>query len=325
MSTRNRLNRRIKRPPIEIFNLSFLDIIACAFGAVVLLVLLAKNNEVPADLSADEVIVRIEQLLAVQSRVDALSDELTAKQETLSAAEAQAAHTINAEQALEASIPRAQESVARLQAQAQSLREQVRLEQARINATSVPEQPSDNVGGIPTDAEYVIFVIDTSGSMALGRGWQQVTSVVADIIKNHPQLKGFQIMSADGDFMFGSAQAGRWLNDSESMRRRAIAGLQNFRGGGSAPEVGMKRALQLYRNQQGKVSMYVFGDDFRLGTLDDIVLEITNLNLTANGKARWRIHGVGFHRQRYGNAEQFAAFMKAVAQRNRGAFVALPN
>ncbi|MCH8493241.1 MAG: VWA domain-containing protein [Idiomarina sp.] len=321
MKTRNRM----KRPPIEIFNLSFLDIIACAFGAVVLLVLLAKNNEVPADLSADEVIVRIEQLLAVQSRVDTLSDELTAKQETLSAAEAQAAHTIDAEQALEASIPRAQESIARLQAQAQSLREEIRREQARINVASVPEQPSENVGGIPTDAEYVIFVIDTSGSMSIGRGWQQVTSVVADIIKNHPQLKGFQIMSADGDFMFGSAQAGRWLNDSESMRRRAIAGLQNFRGGGSAPEVGMKRALRLYRNQQGKVSMYVFGDDFRPGTLDDIVIEITELNRGPDGQPRWRIHGVGFHRERWGDAEQFAAFMSAVVRRNRGAFIGLPN
>lgn len=317
--------KRLKRPPIEIFNLSFLDIIACAFGAVVLLVLLAKNNEVPAELDVSEVVTQIEQLLAAQQRVATLQADVQRQQQQLAEAESAIATVVNAEQALEAAIPRAQQSIARLQGQAQSLREQIRQEQARLSVASVPEAPSENVGGIPTDAEYVVFVIDTSGSMSVGRGWQQVTSVVGDIIANHPQLKGFQVMSADGDFLFGSGQAGRWLTDSPSMRRRTIQGLQNFRGGGSAPEVGMRRALQLYRNQPGKVSMYVFGDDFRPGTLDDIVTEITRLNAGTNGEARWRIHGVGFHRERWGDAEQFAAFMKAVAERNRGAFIALPN
>ncbi|RUO29496.1 VWA domain-containing protein [Aliidiomarina sanyensis] len=316
--------QRIKRPPIEIFNLSFLDIIACAFGAIVLLVLLAKNNEVPAELSAEDVAIRIEQLMAAQNRVAALQSQLETQQDELISAQTQAASTLDAEQLLESSIPRAQQSLARLQGQAQSLREEIRREQARLNVASVPETPSLNVGGIPTDAEYVIFVIDTSGSMSVGRGWQQVTSVVGDIIRNHPELKGFQVMSADGDFMFSNT-SGRWLTDSESMRRRTIQGLQNFRGGGSAPEVGMKRALQLYRNSPGKISMYVFGDDFRPGTMDAIVTEITDLNRGPDGQPRWRIHGVGFHRERWGDAPQFAAFMKAVVDRNRGAFVALPS
>ena len=34
-----------RREPIEIFSLSFLDIISCAFGAVVMLILLAKNAD----------------------------------------------------------------------------------------------------------------------------------------------------------------------------------------------------------------------------------------------------------------------------------------
>ncbi|WP_194756579.1 vWA domain-containing protein [Aliidiomarina indica] len=315
---------RLKRPPIEIFNLSFLDIIACAFGAIVLLVLLAKNNEVPAELSAEEVVMRIERLMAAQQRVNELQERLLAEQDALQMAEAEAASILEGKEALETSIPRAQQSIARLQGQAQSLRDQIRREQARIQVPRVPEEPSIMVGGIPTDAEYVIFVIDTSGSMSVAGGWQQVTNVLSDIIRNHPELKGFQIMDADGRFLF-SNQEGRWLNDTPSMRRRAIAGLQNFRGGGSAPEVGMKRALSLYRNHQGKTSMYVFGDDFRPGTLDDLVMEITRLNRGLDGEPRWRIHGVGFHRERWGDAPQFAAFMKAVTERNRGSFVALPN
>ncbi|TRW48690.1 VWA domain-containing protein [Aliidiomarina halalkaliphila] len=315
---------RIKRPPIEIFNLSFLDIIACAFGAIVLLVLLAKNNEVPAEMSAEDVMVRIERLMAVKQRVNELQERLLAEEEALQMAEAEAASILEGEDALEASLPRAQQSIARLQGQAQSLREQIRREQARIQVPSAPEEPSSMVGGIPTDAEYVIFVIDTSGSMSVGGGWQQVTNVLTDIIRNHPELKGFQIIDADGKYMF-SNQQGRWLTDSPSMRRRAIQGLQNFRGGGSAPEVGMMQALRQYRNHQGKTSMYVFGDDFRPGTLDEVVMEITRLNQGLDGEPRWRIHGVGFHRERWGDAPQFAAFMKAVTERNRGSFVALPN
>ena len=36
--------RKIQRAPVEVFNIAFLDIISCAFGAVVMLVLLAKNG-----------------------------------------------------------------------------------------------------------------------------------------------------------------------------------------------------------------------------------------------------------------------------------------
>ena len=36
----------------------------------------------------------------------------------------------------------------------------------RLQASRAPPRPADNlVGGIPVDSEYIIFVIDTSGSM----------------------------------------------------------------------------------------------------------------------------------------------------------------
>ncbi|EGN75459.1 hypothetical protein A28LD_1072 [Idiomarina sp. A28L] len=316
--------RRVKRAPVEIFSLSFLDIISCAFGAVVLLVLLARNADVPSDASASEVTVRIEQLLAAQGRVAELSERLRGELEQLGEVTSAASADVTDAEALEQSIPRAQASIAQLQRQAQSLRSDIRQEQARLNVASSPDDPSPEAGGIPTDADYVIFVIDNSGSMSADQGWNQVTRVVEDIIKSHPQMKGFQIMAADGSFMY-SGQEGRWLPDTNTMRQRAIQGLANFRGGASAPEVGIFRALDLYKNQQGKVSLYVFGDDFRPGTLDQVVTDITQANMRPDGTPRFRIHGIGFHRASYGNAAQFAAFMQAVAKRNRGAFVGLPN
>lgn len=314
--------RRIKRPPIEVFNLSFLDIISCAFGAVVMLVLLAKNGEQDSERGPADVSVMINEVLQAQAAVETLSGQVSAKQAELAAAQARSAAVTEQQQNLQTSIPRAQQTLAQLQDKAKSLREQIRQANARLNAATPSAKPDDEVGGIPTDADYVVFVIDNSGSMSSGFSWNRVTDVVKDIIRSHPQMKGFQIMAADGSHLY-PGQEGKWLSDSQSMRDRAISRLAGFRGGASAPEVGINEALDLYGNTQGTVSLYVFGDDYRPADLDQVVSQITQKNRRADGKARVRIHGIGFNRPKNGNAQQFAAFMQAVAKRNRGAFVGL--
>lgn len=314
--------RRLKRPPIEVFNLSFLDIISCAFGAVVMLVLLAKNGEQETEKGAADLSVLIEDVLAARQSVDNLQGALSDKQIQLQAAKAQSASVTQQQKNLETSIPRAQQTLVQLQDKAQSLREQVRQENARLNVPDTTDTPDDDVGGIPTDADYVVFVIDNSGSMSSGSSWRKVMQVVKDIIQSHPQMKGFQIMAADGTHMYQS-QRGQWLSDSQSMRDKAVTRLAGFRGGASAPELGINEALDLYSNTQGKVSLYVFGDDYRPANLDTIVGQITGKNTGTDGKPKVRIHGIGFNRPRNGNAQQFAAFMQAVAKRNRGAFVGL--
>ncbi|MBD3586937.1 VWA domain-containing protein [Salinimonas sp. HHU 13199] len=314
--------RRIKRPPIEVFNLSFLDIISCAFGAVIMLVLLAKNGEQDTEQGSADLSVLIENVLAAQQSVESLKGALSDKQQELAAAQAQSASVTEQQKNLETSIPRAQQTLAQLQDKAKSLREEIRQANARLNVENSAQEPDEEVGGIPTDADYVVFVIDNSGSMSSGSSWMKVTQVVKDIIKSHPQMKGFQIMAADGTHMY-SSQRGKWLSDSQSMRDKAISRLAGFRGGASAPEVGINDALDLYGSTQGKVSLYVFGDDYRPADLDSVVSQITSKNADQSGRAKVRIHGIGFNRPRNGNAQQFAAFMQAVAKRNRGAFVGL--
>jgi hypothetical protein len=98
--------------------------------------------------------------------------------------------------------------------------------------------------------------------------------------------------------------------------------MPNFTGGKSAPELGILKAINLYKKTKGTTSLYVFGDDYRVNNLDAIVRQITSQNQGADGKPVMRIHGIGFSRAS-GNAETFAAFMQAVAKRNRGAFVGL--
>lgn len=314
--------RRIKRAPVEIFNLSFLDIISCAFGAVVLLVLLAKNGETDTQAGPNNLSTLVDQVLAAQLNVELLKGALSDKQQELAKAQARSASVTEQLKALESSVPRAQQTLQQLQDRASSLRNEIRQATAMLNVPKSTDKPSAEVGGIPTDADYVVFVIDNSGSMVGGGKWNQVIAVVNDILINHPQMKGFQIIAADGSFLY-PGQEGQWLSDSTTMRQRAMDRMRSFTGGGSAPEVGILRALDLYSKTRGKVSLYVFGDDYRHRDLDAIVSEITSRNTDASGNPRFRIHGIGFYRPAGGDAAQFAAFMHAVSKRNRGAFVGL--
>ncbi len=314
--------RKIQRAPTEIFNLAFLDVISCAFGAVVLLILLAKNGDTDQEKGPNNLSVLIEQVLAGKQSISSLQGALSEQQQELVQAQSKSADTSEQLNKLESSIPRAQQTIQQLQDQAQSLREEIRLATARLNVPNSTKDPDDDVGGIPTDAEYVIFVIDNSGSMSRGGNWQNVISVVSDILQNHPKMKGFQIINADGRYLYPSKK-GRWLTDSSSERTNAMAGMQQFLGGGSNPNIGMLAAINQYKQQAGKVSMYVFGDDYSVRGLEQVVTGITLANAKADGKPRFRIHGVGFYFSNPNNARGFSSLMQAVAKRNRGAFVGL--
>jgi len=293
--------RKIQRAPVEVFNIAFLDIISCAFGAVVMLVLLAKNGTEDTERGPSNVSVLIDQVLQAQVDVETLKGALSDKLQELKAAQSKTASVTEQKDNLDSSIPRAQQTT------------------AMLNTPNPTDTPDDDVGGIPTDAEYVIFAIDNSGSMSSGSGWNRVITIVNDILKNHPKMKGFQIMSADGSFMF-SSRAGQWLDDRQTMRDTAMSQMKSFKGGASQPEAGILKAIKLYKNTKGRVSLYVFGDDYQRPNLDQIVSQITQANQGANGQPVIRIHGVGFSRSN-GNAQRFSAFMQAVAKRNRGAFI----
>ncbi|WP_462171373.1 VWA domain-containing protein [Pseudoalteromonas xiamenensis] len=314
--------RKIARPPLEIFTLSFLDIISCAFAAIVMLVLMSKKGDEDVAVISTPIQNLIKEVAQAKASLDSLITQVNETQQEVNHAELTLAERKAQANQMSGAVPRAEATLQQLRDQAASLQQELQIANARLNNESKPALPDQAVGGIPTDADYVIFVIDNSGSMSSGGKWKQVVSVVSDILKNHPQMKGFQILAADGEHLY-SGREGRWLTDTPTFRQKVISRLTSFTGGASAPEVGIKRALTLYKKESGKVSLYVFGDDYRPGTLDDVVTDITRLNRDSQGKPKMRIHGVGFYRPHDGNAAQFAAFMQAVAKRNRGAFIGL--
>ncbi|MEM8768559.1 MAG: VWA domain-containing protein, partial [Pseudomonadota bacterium] len=120
---------------------------------------------------------------------------------------------------------------------------------------------TDLVGGIAVDSEYIIFVIDTSGSM-YNAAWSQVLQKVEETLAIYPQVKGIQVMNDMGDYMY-PRYAGEWLPDSPSRRRGIIQRLQSWNPfSNSSPVEGIQVAVNTYYDPDKLISIYVFGDDF---------------------------------------------------------------
>ena len=318
------MGRRVNREPIEVFNLSFLDVISCAFGAIVMLVLLSKNGDLESPSSGDAsgISVLIDAVLSGQQSVDELKGALSNKKDELLAAKAKTAASSNELENLQQDLPRAAEALKQLEDKAQTIREDIRTTNAMLNTPSSTEKPDKDVGGVPTDADYVVFIIDNSGSM-VSIGWRKIINVVKDVMENHPRLKGFNVMAADGTFL--PVKNGGWIKDNKTNRRIAMAELNGFKGGSSNPEVGILKAINTYKNTEGKVSLYVFGDEYGAHDLPQKVETISRANWDTDKKQpRFRIHGIGFFwRNGINTRVGFSAFMKSVAFNNRGAFIAL--
>lgn len=316
--------KKIARAPIEVFNLSFLDIISCAFGAVVMLVLLSKNGDqiAPPDGDAQGISILIDQVLAANQSTSSLEGALSNKEDRLASAKSEAAVASNELENLQQMEPKAVETLKQLEDKANSIRDEIASANALLNVPVSTNTADEDAGGVPTDADYVVFIIDNSGSM-YQIGWDKIIRTVRDVIQNHPKLKGFNIMSADGDFI--PIKPNRWITDTKINRRMALTELKLFRGGASTPEVGILKAIDTFKKTKGKVSIYVFGDEYTSRDLQGTVAKITSSNWDKYRKEpRFRIHGIGFYwdggrQTRIG----FSAFMKSVARHNRGAFIAL--
>jgi hypothetical protein len=84
--------------------------------------------------------------------------------------------------------------------------QQLTEEQKRLQQLQPRRRADGQVGGIPVDSEYVVFVIDTSNSMQRG-AWPLVQKKLQEALAVYPQVKGLQVMNDDGIYMFPSTRA----------------------------------------------------------------------------------------------------------------------
>ena len=174
-------------------------------------------------------------------------------------------------------------------------------------------------GGVPVGREYVIFLIDTSGSMQ--KYWPNVISKIKAIISAHPTVKGLQIMNDNGYYLI-DGYAGRWIPDTPTARQRAMKKLETWSGySSSSPAKGLETALKKYARKGDAVSIYVIGDDFTGASYQQVIDTIDRWNIDPKtGDRSAIIHGIGFP---WGLGDRFSTLMREVANQNGGVFVAL--
>ena len=156
----------------EEFSLSFLDVICCGFGAVILLLMITKTVQ-PQIIEASTVNLEgtvadlQEQVFEIRGETRVLNRDLNAKHEQLSEYEERIA-------ILRGQLASAKSRYDSIQVQTNSndiitdqlaiARQSLTDEMKRLLGSQY-QSKNNLIGGIPVDSEYIIFVIDTSGSM----------------------------------------------------------------------------------------------------------------------------------------------------------------
>ena len=331
------MSRRGARRGVDIFNLSFLDVVSCGFGAIILLLVIVKVAEPrvikqqTADLSG-----LVRQLEAerngVRSETEVVHRELSASQAQLADARLRLVKLRD-----ELSANRSRSAAARQERDAQqvigdqlaSAKQELSEEMRRLLGDRYQRPRSDaTIGGIPVDSEYVIFIIDTSGSMQ-ENAWPLVRKKLREVLEIYPQVKGIQVMNDMGEYMFSQYQ-GRWIPDTEGRRRailKRLAGWAPFSN--SSPVEGIEAAIRRFYAKDKRISLYVFGDDFSRGSIQRVIDTVDQLNRAdSSGSRRVRIHAVGFpvllgQGGMSANVVRFAALMRKLAETNGGSFVGL--
>jgi hypothetical protein len=324
------------RRTVDEMGLSFLDVICCGFGAVILLLMISKIAE-PLVLERtnsrlDGTVAQREQaVFEIRGQVETLTRELTQKQQEL---DSTLVNLAQVERELSRILGKYQTS--------KSLAEEASVEQQKLASAkqSLTEemqrllgagfQRSDNtIGGIAVDSEYIIFVIDTSGSM-FNYAWNEVMKKVRETLDIYPRVKGIQVMSDMGQMMFPSYGTS-WIPDSPARRRAIMERLRTFNPfSNSSPVEGIEKAVRTFQAPDKRISVYVFGDDFTGQSIEEVVDTVDRINQPdANGKRPVRINAVGFPTLYHAASPpdslyRFAALMRELTYRNNGTFVGLP-
>jgi hypothetical protein len=323
------------RREFEVFTLSFLDCICCGFGAIILLLVLTDvgkpiviarsektlNGQIDAlqrqlfelrgetDVLNRELQGRMAVLNTEQARLASLSGDLSKIRGEFKASQADASVANTFETALV-------ESYQTLTAEMQRL---LKNQPRRIDMVQA-------VGGIPVDSEWIIFCIDTSGSMQADN-WENAQNVMKEILDIYPKVKGIQVLDDEGKPMFPSTK-GQWLQDTPAQRAKIISTMVNWKPySNSSPVEGIGAAVQNWWAADKKISVYVIGDDFTGSSVEAALAAVRKYNpVDRMGRHRIRIHAIGmpdgpssppFINQR------FSVLMRAMCDENEGTFVGL--
>ena len=327
--------KRMRRST-EDLNISFLDVVCCGFGALVLLLIIVKTANPfvieEADLNLDGQIAKLQQqLFSIRGETLVFNRDMTAKHEQLDW-EVERIAILKTElatlEARYAAITRSTAAEDEKQGDLEIALQSLTKEMQRLLANQTKK--NDLIGGIPVDSEYIVFIVDTSGSMH-DYAWERAINEMINILDIYPEVKGIQVMNDMGEYMYPEYR-NDWIDDTPGRREAIINRLRGWYAfSNSSPVEGIQAAIRTFYDPGKKISLYVFGDDLQPGnSITKVVNAIDRINRRGGSdECLVRIHGIGFPVQFQAPAHQrasvnrFAALMREVTHRNCGTFVGL--
>ncbi len=323
-----------RRRDIEAFSLSFLGSIRRGCGAILLLLVLSKIYEPTVIEKSQEDLDKLiamltEELFDIRGDTTVINRELKSRTQettetkmTLAKLQRELDEVQGQYELIMQENPAEEVDVGELEAARQRLTAEMR--RLRPNFRRAPD---DSIGGIPVDSEYIIFIVDTSGSMQAK--WDWAVQKLDEVLDVYPTVKGLQIMNDNGRFMF--EQYGRtWMPDTPQLRQTIKNTMRQWAPfSDSDPSDGIAYAIQTFWSPDKKISLYVFGDEFQGQSMEAVLRDIDQINVEdEDGNRLVRIHAVGFPYSFSGSSipqssQRFAGLMRLLCERNGGTFVAL--
>lgn len=324
------------RRETEPFSLSFLDVICCGFGAVILLLMITKSVQPQiieqSTINLDGRIAALQaELFELRGETAIFNRELNAKQEQLSELTRKLAIARGTLSQLQGEYAAAQTDASSDEIIIETLasaKQDLSEEMERL--LGLQYQSKNNlIAGIPVDSEYIIFVIDTSGSM-FSYAWPRMLQEMEATLSIYPEVKGIQVMNDMGNYLF-SRYRGQWIPDTPGRRRIILNNLRTWNPfSNSSPVEGLTQSIRTFYDPQKKISVYVLGDEFSGDSIASVVATIDRINEeTDDGVRKVRIHAIGFPVQFSPDAYtsqtgiRFATLMRELTFRNGGTFVGL--
>ena len=179
-----------KNRETDSFTVSFLDVASCGFGAMIILLMITKSSapttlEIVETITPEGSVAELQdQLFQIRGETAVINRELNAKQEQLSANKERVARLQRDLEEVQGRFNTTKDlsdettdEMGRLAIAQQTLTEEM---QRLLANTSSPD--NNVIGGVPVDSEYIIFVIDTSGSMFQNPSWDKMLGVIEDTL-----------------------------------------------------------------------------------------------------------------------------------------------
>ena len=307
----------------EVFSMSFLDIMACGFGALVLILLISEFNEVEIienKYTANLFLKKQDEVVTKTNQLTNTDEELTTKIKNLISIQDELNNVKN-----------------KLRNRANIVEELSKLSQVRQSKISLKKddqkKPVEQVvaSGIRIDSRYLIFIIDNSGSMVEGAPWSRVVKEIETIIMTFPSLEGFMVMNDTGKTIVGS---GSWVEPTKSNRLDAIKKLKSVSAmTNSNPIPAIEKSINIYGKKYDDVGIFIIGDDIRENKNVDLrLLQINKLNTKDDGSKYVRINALGFLTSRRLSLQGYAfeddntkylTIMRELTEQNGGTLVVI--